>query len=86
MKHIHDEQLADFPFKSISDQFSPNENYSKVEFKIILPFEMCIEQLEISLLNNALFTKYFKFFRIETNNCDKNIMHLKGGFHDLSKK
>jgi len=88
VKAIYDEQRPDFPFKSISEQFAPGETYQKIEYSLTLPFDAAVEQVEISIANNELFSKYLKLFRIETpQSADKGgVMHLRGGFYDQAKK
>lgn len=48
---------------------------------------MAIEQIELSLSNVELFNKYLHFLKIETPNIpDSNMLHLRGGFYDQSKR
>ncbi len=47
---------------------------------------MGVEQVELNIANNELFSKYLKLLKIETHNKDRNIMHLRGGYYDSQKR
>lgn len=82
MKDLYDDQSTDFPFKSLSEQFAPNETYQKLEYTVTLPFDMAVEHFELAIGNTDLFGKYLKLFKVETVSSDKPLMHVRGGFYD----
>jgi len=43
---------------------------------------MAVEQIELQIANNELFSKYLKLLKVETHNADRPLMHLRGGFYD----
>jgi hypothetical protein len=87
VKDLYEDQGFEwFPFKSISEQFAPNELYQRVEVTLNLPFDMGVEQVELQIASHDLFTKYLKLLKIETMHSDRPTMHLKGGFYDSSKR
>lgn len=47
---------------------------------------MGIEQIELSIANNDLFSKYLKLLKVETHNADRVMMHLRGGYYDQQKR
>ena len=87
VKDLYDDQGFEwFPFKSISEQFAPNELYQRVEVTLNLPFDMGVEQVELQIASHDLFTKYLKLLKVETTHTDRPTMHLKGGFYDSQKR
>ena len=47
---------------------------------------MAVEQIELSIANHELFSKYLKLLKVETHNTDKPMMHLRGGYYDQQKR
>jgi hypothetical protein len=87
VKDLYDDQGFEwFPFKSISEQFAPNELYQRVEVTLNLPFDMGVEQVELQIASHDLFTKYLKLLKVESSHGDRPTMHLKGGYYDSSKR
>jgi hypothetical protein len=87
VKDLYEDQGFEwFPFKSISEQFAPNELYQRVEMTLNLPFDMGVEQVELQIASHDLFTKYLKLLKVESSHADRPTMHLKGGFYDSSKR
>lgn len=87
VKDLYEDQGFEwFPFKSISEQFAPNELYQRVEMTLNLPFDMGVEQVELQIASHDLFTKYLKLLKVESSHGDRPTMHLKGGFYDSSKR
>ena len=87
VKDLYEDQGFEwFPFKSISEQFAPNELYQRVEVTLNLPFDMGVEQVELQIASHDLFTKYLKLLKVESSHTDRPTMHLKGGFYDSSKR
>jgi hypothetical protein len=58
----------------------------KAEVQINLPFDMCIEQIEMQVANFELYNKYLKVLKVETTHTDRNVLHLRGGYFDHQKK
>jgi hypothetical protein len=47
---------------------------------------MAVEQIEMSVANHELFSKYLKLLKIESHNTDRPMIHLRGGFYDQQKR